>query len=153
MLKHPVLAIKPTTFWPQCCSSNFEVCFSALHCECINPFADWGLEFFARWTSSIDKLLKVLPDKKQLFSSGAGINTSGEHQDISFALKILKLFKVHPTASLMDRVWLLRGATEITIYRGETRSWWTVSPACLLHFWYLLLLFYIRGWKTCVTLK
>lgn len=57
-----------------------------------------------------------------LFSSAAGINTSGEHQDVSFALKILELFKVHPAASLMDQAWLLGGAAEITVYPERGRD-------------------------------
>lgn len=76
---------------------------------------------------SICRLHEVSLGKKQLsssplFSSAAGINTSREHQDVSFALKILELFKVHPAASLMDQAWLLGGATEITVYPESERE-------------------------------
>lgn len=69
---------------------------------------------------SVCRLHEVSLCKKQLSSSplfsAAGINTSGEHQDVSFALKILELFKVHPAASLMDQARLFGGGAEITVY-------------------------------------
>lgn len=75
---------------------------------------------------SVCRLHGVSLGKKQLsssplFSSAAGINTSREHQDVSFALKILELFKVLPAASLMDQARLLGGATEITVYPERER--------------------------------